>query len=107
MFLSKYSIVRIVVLTCQVLVYFVVDDFIYEERSPSYGEIYPCQYSPPTCEKSGLELGLAQDAGPPGNLAARQTDRQRASLFGKEGKRYLSKGISRENLEAAGTPGKK
>jgi hypothetical protein len=26
---------------------------------------------PPTCEKSGLELGLAQAAGPLGNLAAR------------------------------------
>jgi hypothetical protein len=38
---------------------------------------------PPTCEKSGLELGLAQVAGPLGNLAARQTDRQRASLSGK------------------------
>jgi hypothetical protein len=61
----------------------------------------------PTCEKSGLELGLAQDAGPLGNLAARQTDRQRASLSGKEGKRYLSKGISRQNLEATGIPGEK
>jgi hypothetical protein len=39
---------------------------------------------PLTCEKSGLELGLAQAAGPLGNLAARQTDRQRASLSGKE-----------------------
>ncbi len=38
---------------------------------------------PPSCEKSGLELCLAQDAGPLGNLAARQTDRQRASLSGK------------------------
>ncbi len=50
---------------------------------------------------------MAQAAGPLGNLAARQTDRQRASLFGKEGKRYLSEGIWRENLEAAGTPGEK
>jgi hypothetical protein len=31
---------------------------------------------PPLCEKSGLELGMAQAAGPLGNLAARQTDRQ-------------------------------
>jgi hypothetical protein len=37
----------------------------------------------PTCKKSGLELGLAQAAGPAGNLAARQTDRQQASLSGK------------------------
>ncbi len=37
----------------------------------------------PTCEKSGLEFGLAQAAGPLGNLAARQTDRQQASLSGE------------------------
>jgi hypothetical protein len=55
------------------------------------------------CEKSGLELGLAQAAGPLGNLAARQPDRQRASLSGK-GER---EGISREILEAAGTSGEK
>jgi hypothetical protein len=38
---------------------------------------------PPMCEKSGLELGLAQAAGPLANLAAMQTDRQWASLSGK------------------------
>jgi hypothetical protein len=38
---------------------------------------------PPTCEKSSLELGQAQAAGPLGNLAARQTDWQQASLSGK------------------------
>jgi hypothetical protein len=32
--------------------------------------------------KSGLELGLAKDGGPLGNMAARQADRQRASLSG-------------------------
>ncbi len=38
---------------------------------------------PPTCEKSGIDLSRAQAAGPLGNLAARQTDRQQASLSGK------------------------
>jgi hypothetical protein len=71
------------------------------------GKSFLANIPPPTCKKSGLELGLAQAAGPLDNLAARQTDRQGASLSGKRGKRYLSKGISRENLEAAGTPGEK
>ncbi len=53
------------------------------------GKFILANIPPPTCEESGLELGLAQDAGPLGNLAARQTDRQRASLSGKEGKRYV------------------
>jgi hypothetical protein len=70
------------------------------------GKSFLANIPPPTCEKSGLKLGLAQGAGLPGNLAARQTDRQRASLSGKRGKRYLCKGISRENLEAAEAPGK-
>jgi hypothetical protein len=35
-------------------------DYIKEERSPGYGESDPCEYSRLlTCEKSGLELGLA------------------------------------------------
>jgi hypothetical protein len=38
---------------------------------------------PPTCKKSGLELGLAQATNPLGNLAARQTYLQRVSLSGK------------------------
>jgi hypothetical protein len=62
-----------------------------------------------TCEKSGLELCPAQDAGPLGNLAARQADRQRklaSQPVRQRGKRYLSKGISKESLEAAGAPGK-
>jgi hypothetical protein len=42
-----------------------------EERSPSYGEIHPANIPPPMCEKSGLELGLAQVAGPLGNLAVK------------------------------------
>jgi hypothetical protein len=68
------------------------------------GKSFLATIPPPTCEKSGLELCLAQDASPLGNLAVRQTDRQQASLSGKGKKRYLSKGISRENLEAAGAP---
>ncbi len=70
------------------------------------GKSFLANIPPPMCKKSGWELGLAQDAGPLGNLVARQTDWQRASLSGKRGKRYFSEGISRENLEAAGAPGK-
>jgi hypothetical protein len=44
-------------------------NYLNEERSPGYGESDPCQYSRLlTCEKSGLELGQAQAAGPQGNL---------------------------------------
>jgi hypothetical protein len=51
-------------------------DYIKEERSPGYGESDPCKYSRLlTCEKSGLELGLALTAGPLGNLAAEKADR--------------------------------
>ncbi len=73
------------------------------------GKSFVANIPPPTCEKSGLELCLAQDAGPLGNLAARQADRQQklaSQPVRQQGKRYLSKGISRENLEAAGAPGK-
>jgi hypothetical protein len=49
-------------------------DYLNEERSPGYGESNPCEYSRLlTCEKSGLELGLALAAGPLGNLAARKS----------------------------------
>jgi hypothetical protein len=49
-------------------------DYLNEERSPRYGESDPCQYSRLLmCKKSGLELGLAQAAGPLGNLAARKS----------------------------------
>jgi hypothetical protein len=72
----------------------------------SYGESDPCQYSPPTCEKSGLELGLAQAAGPLGNLAARQPDRPKEVAWLAE-KALPEEGISRENSEAAGAPGRK
>ncbi len=40
------------------------------------GKFFLANIPPPTCKKSGLELYLAQDAGPLGNLAARQADRQ-------------------------------
>jgi hypothetical protein len=50
--------------------------YIKEERSPGYGESDPFEYSRLlTCEKSGLELGLALAAGPLGNLAAKKADR--------------------------------
>jgi hypothetical protein len=49
-------------------------EYLYEERSPGYGESDQFEYSRLlTCEKSGLELGLAQAAGPLGNLAARKS----------------------------------
>jgi hypothetical protein len=83
-------------------------NYMYKKKEArAIGKSILTNIPPPTSEKSGLELGLAQGACLPGNLAARQTDRQRASLSGNRGKRYLSKGISRENLEAAGTPGEK
>ncbi len=70
------------------------------------GKSFLANIPPPTCEKSGLELCLAQDAGPLGNLVARQTDRQRASLSGK-GKALPQQGnLKIENLEAAWAPGK-
>jgi hypothetical protein len=46
------------------------------------GKSFLANIPPPTCEKSGLELCLAQDAGPLGNLEARQADRQASCLSG-------------------------
>jgi hypothetical protein len=46
------------------------------------GKSFLANIPPPTCEKSGLELCLAQDAVPLGNLAARQADRQASCLSG-------------------------
>jgi hypothetical protein len=71
-----------------------------------YRESDPCQYSPPTCEKSGLELGLAQAAGPLGNLVARQADRPKELAWLAE-KALPEEGISREDSEAAGAPGER
>ncbi len=58
------------------------------------------------CEKSGLELGLAQAAGPLGNLAARQADWPKELAWLAE-KALPEEGISRENSEAAGASGRK
>jgi hypothetical protein len=55
------------------------------------------------CEKSGLELGLAQAAGPLGNLAARQPDQSKELAWLAE-KALPEEGISRENSEAAEPP---
>jgi hypothetical protein len=71
-----------------------------------YRESDTCQYSPPTCEKSGLELGLAQAAGPLGNLAARQADQPKELAWLAE-KALPEEGISREDSEAAGAPGER
>ncbi len=67
--------------------YFLFCKNIYmKKESPGYGESEPCQYSRLlTCKKSGLELGLAQAAGPLGNLAARKSwPAKRASLARRE-----------------------
>jgi hypothetical protein len=54
-----------------------------KKEARAMGKSILANFPPPTCKKSGLELGLAHAAGPLGNLAARQTDRQQASLSGK------------------------
>ncbi len=54
-----------------------------KKEARAMGKSILANIPPPTCEKSGLELSLAQAAGLLGNLVARQTDRQRASLSGK------------------------
>ncbi len=54
----------------------IFNDHINEERSLGYGKSDPCEYSRLlTCEKSGLELGLALAASPLGYLAAEKADR--------------------------------
>ena len=53
-----------------------------KKEARSMGKSFLANIPPPTCEKSGLELGLAQAAGPLGNLAARQADRQASCLSG-------------------------
>jgi hypothetical protein len=54
-----------------------------EKEARVMGKSILANIPPPMCEKSGLELSWAQAAGPLGNLAARQTDWQQASLSGK------------------------
>ena len=56
-----------------------------KKEARAMGKSILANIPPPTCEKSGLELGLAQAAGPLGNLAARQTERQWPNLSGKGG----------------------
>jgi hypothetical protein len=51
------------------------------------------------CEKSGLELGLAQAAGTLGNLAARQPDRQIASKLAR-GKALPQRGNLKRELRS-------
>ncbi len=53
-----------------------------KKQARGIGKSFLANIPPPTCEKSGLELCLAQDAGPLGNLAARQADRQASCLSG-------------------------
>ncbi len=47
-----------------------------KKEARAMGKSILANIPPPLCEKSGLELGMAHAAGPLGNLAARQTDRQ-------------------------------
>jgi hypothetical protein len=55
----------------------VIEIQLYKKKEArGMGKSFLANIPPPTCEKSGLELCLAQDAGPLGNLAARQADRQ-------------------------------
>ncbi len=53
-----------------------------KKEARGMGKSVPANIPPCTCKKSGLELCLAQDAGLPGNLAARQADRQASRLSG-------------------------
>jgi hypothetical protein len=43
-----------------------------KKEARGMGKSFLANIPPPMCKKSGLELCLAQDAGPLGNLAARQ-----------------------------------
>ncbi len=47
-----------------------------KKEAQAMGKLFLAKILPPMCEKSGLELCPAQDAGPLGNLVARQADRQ-------------------------------
>jgi hypothetical protein len=70
-------------------------DYFNEERCPGYGESDPCEYSRLlTCEKSGLELGLAFAAGPLGNLVAEKADWPKELAWHAE-KALPEEGISR------------
>jgi hypothetical protein len=64
--------------------------------------IFPC-----ICSKVRPRAMLGPRWRPLGKYGGQAADCPRASLSGNRGKRYLSKGISRENSEAAWTPGEK
>ncbi len=90
--------------SCLDLLLSIFDEYINEERSPSYGESDPCVYSRLLMyEKSGLELGLAFAVGPLGNLAAKKADRPK-ELAWRAGKALPEE---RKPLEAARGPGSK
>jgi hypothetical protein len=71
------------------------------------GKSFLANIPPCTCEKSGLELCLAQDAGPLGNLGGQASWPVSKLPVWQWGKRYLRKGILKENLEAAGALGQR
>ncbi len=59
-----------------------------------------------TCEKSGLELGLALAVGPLGSLAAEKADRPKALAWRGGVGFCLKREVSRVLLEGAGRPEK-
>ncbi len=80
MVLNEYSIVKIVTLTvkyCFNSLNVIFIQLYKKKEARAMGKSFLANIPLPTCKKSGLELCLAQDAGPLGNLAARQADRQR------------------------------
>ncbi len=78
-----------------------------KKEARGMGKSFRANIPPRTCEKSGLELCLAQDAGPLGNLVPRQGQASWPASklpVWQRGKHYLREGILKENLEAAGAP---
>ncbi len=67
-----------------------------KKEARAMGKSILANIPPPMCKKSGLELDLVQAASPLGNLAARQTDRQRASLSGKGESATSERDLKRE-----------
>jgi hypothetical protein len=75
MFLNEYSIVKLVLLALKFyfnLLNVILIQLYKKKEARGMGKSIRANIPPPTCEKSGLELCLAQDADPLGNLAARQ-----------------------------------
>ncbi len=80
MFLNKYSMLRSLHWTVEFyfsLLNVILIQLYKKKEARAMGKSFLANILTPMCEKSGWELGLAQDAGPLGNLAARETDRQR------------------------------